>query len=135
MNLTCPNTLSTFLLNIPNAFLRLNYLSFQFFQIRLEIDFILNSCCLHTLEMLDICFSNVVTLPERISRFQRLHTLYIHDCDELREIPILPQSIRRVDASNCSSLDSLSSSKLLLQVSLSYSHINKETYFVIFTNT
>ena len=135
MNLTCPNTLSTFLLNIPNAFLRLNYLSFQFFQIRLEIDFILNSCCLHTLEMLDICFSNVVTLPERISRFQRLHTLFTPYCNELREIPRLPQSIRRVDASNCSSLDSSSSSKLLLQVSLSYSHINKETYFVIFTNT
>ena len=114
---------------------RLKYLSFQSFQIRSEIDFILNSCCPLTLETLDICFSNVVTIPEGISSFQRLHTLYTRDCNELREIPRLPQSIRRLDASNCSSLDASSSSKLLLQVSLSYSHINKETYFVIFTNT
>ena len=119
----------------PNAFPRLNYLSFLSFQIRSEIDFILNSCCPLTLERLDISSSNVVTLPKRISRFQRLHTLFTRYCNELREIPRLPQSIRRVDASDCSSLDSSSSSKLLLQVSLSYSHINKETYFVIFTNT
>ncbi|KAK7858805.1 putative wrky transcription factor 19 [Quercus suber] len=76
---------------------------------RSEIDFNFNICCPITLEVLEIGFrTKFVTLPESISRFERLSTLCIEYCDELREIPRLPQSIRYVEALNCHSLDSQS---------------------------
>ena len=56
-----------------------------------EIDFILNYCCPVTLETLDIYFScGDVTLPESISRCERLHSLRIPNW----EIPMLPRSLR-----------------------------------------
>ena len=62
-----------------------------------EIDFILNYCCPITLETLDICFScGDVTLPESISRCERLHSLRI----PIVEIPKLPRSLRYLSASN-----------------------------------
>ena len=91
------------------------------FKIHLEIDFILTIFWPHTLEKLYIYNSNVVTLPESISRFERLHDLRIWDCNEFRDIPRLPRSIRYVDLSNCDSLDSSASTKLFHQVSLSLS--------------
>ncbi|KAK7845790.1 hypothetical protein CFP56_008925, partial [Quercus suber] len=97
----------------------LNYLSLSFFKIRAEIDFILTSFCPLSLESLYITDSNVVTLPKFFGIFERLHTLFIERCNELLEIPSLPQSIIKVLTSNCHSLDSQLSSKLFLQVSLS----------------
>jgi hypothetical protein len=91
------------------------------FKIHSEIDFILTICWPHTLEKLNIDNSNVVTLPESISRFERLHYLAIVNCNEFRDIPRLPRSIRDVYLSNCDSLDSSSSTKLFHQVSLSLS--------------
>ncbi|KAL4637120.1 hypothetical protein ACB092_03G057800 [Castanea dentata] len=56
----------------------------------LEIDFILNYCCPVTLETLNIYSCNA-TLPESISRCERLHSLRIpYDW----EIPRLPRSLR-----------------------------------------
>ena len=55
-----------------------------------EIDFILNYCCLVTLEKLDICSSKVVTFPESINRCERLHSLHIPICNEFWEISRLP---------------------------------------------
>ncbi|XP_030962061.1 disease resistance-like protein DSC1 [Quercus lobata] len=86
-----------------------------------EIEFILNYCCPHTLEELDISNSNVVTLPESMSRFERLHTLIISRCDEFREIPRLPHSIRHVEVAGCHSLDLQS----FFQVYLSLEDIKK----------
>ncbi len=99
----------------------LKYLGLSNFKIRSEIDFILTICWSHTLEGLYITGSNVVTLPENISRFERLGDLCIDNCNEFRDIPRLPRSIRNVDLSNCDSLDSSSSTKLFLQVFLSLS--------------
>ena len=79
-----------------------------------EIEFILNYCCPLTLEELEIYDSQVVTLPESMSRCERLHTLQIRHCNELREILRLPHSIRRVDASYCHSLDLQSFSQVYL---------------------
>ena len=70
-----------------------------------EIEFMLNYCCALTLEELEIHKSKVVTLPESMSRCERLHTLNISYCVELREILRLPHSIRRVKVEDCYSLD------------------------------
>ena len=75
------------------------------FYIRSEIEFILNYCCGLTLEELEIHKSKVVTLLESMRKCERLHTLIIRDCDEFREIPRLPHSIRRVEVAYCHSLD------------------------------
>ena len=57
----------------------------------LEMDFILNYCCPVTLERLKISFScEDVTLPESISRCERLHSLHI----PIGETPRLPRSLR-----------------------------------------
>jgi Leucine-rich repeat (LRR) protein len=58
------------------VFPSLNRLSLQSFKNRSEIDFILTSCCPLTLEELYI-YDSHVTLPESISRFERLHKLDI----------------------------------------------------------
>ena len=104
-----------------NVFPKLKYLYLSNFKIRSEIDFILTICWSHTLESLHIKHCNVITLPESISRFERLHFLLICNCNEFRDIPRLPRSIRCVDLINCDSLDSSSSTKLFHQVCLSLS--------------
>ena len=97
------------------VFPMLKELCFSGNEICSEIEFILNYCCPYTLEELKIYRSKVVTLPESLSRFERLHTLNISYCNEFREIQRLPHSIRRVDVACCPSLDSQS----LFQVYLS----------------
>jgi Leucine-rich repeat (LRR) protein len=104
-----------------NVFPNLYGLYLDDFKIHSEIDFILTICCSHTLGELYIENSNVVTLPESISRFERLDQLQIYNCNEFQDIPRLPRSIRFVDLSNCDSLDSSASTKLFHQVSLSLS--------------
>ena len=101
------------------SFQELTTLSLTYFTSPSEVDFILTSCCTPSLHQLSIHRSNIVTLPEIISTFENLYRLDIDYCNELREIPRLPESIGRINASNCHSLSSQSSSKLSIQVSLS----------------
>lgn len=61
--------------------------------------------------------------PNSIIRFNRLCWLVIEDSKFLHEIPKLLESIRRVDATNCISLNTQSLSKLFLQVPLSLSKL------------
>ena len=68
------------------VFPSLKRLHLFFLKIRSEIEFILNYCCSLTLEELKIYYSAVVTLPESMSRCERLHTLIIDYCNEFREI-------------------------------------------------
>ena len=103
------------------VFPMLKKLLFDRHKIYSEIEFILNYCCPHTLEELYIHNSEVVTLPESMSRFERLHTLFIGGCNELREIPRLPHSIRRVKVVSRHSLDLQS----FFQVYLSLKDIKK----------
>ncbi|XP_065618528.1 disease resistance protein RPS6-like [Quercus suber] len=81
-----------------------------------EIEFILNYCCPLTLEVLEIHKSKVVTLPKSMSRCERLHTLYIEGCDELREILRLPHSMRLLAVEACHSLDLQSFIQLLPEI-------------------
>ena len=69
------------------------------------------------LERLWLHDSNIVTIPESITKFTRLHYLSLNGCKQLQEIPRLPQSIRRLEAEGCRSLDLQSSRRLLDQVS------------------
>ncbi|XP_030966144.1 TMV resistance protein N-like [Quercus lobata] len=98
------------------VFPRLKRLHLYCFNICSEIEFILNYCCPLTLEELEIQYSKVVTLPESMSRCQRLHTLIIRDCNEFQEIQRLPHSIRRVDVAYCPSLDSQSFFQLVPEI-------------------
>ena len=69
------------------------------------------------LESLNLSDSNIVTIPESITKFTRLQFLSLDDCKQLQEIPRLPHSIDEVDADNCRSLDLQSSRRLFDQVS------------------
>ena len=73
------------------VFPSLKDLTLSYFSNPLEMDFILNYCCPVTLETLDISRTcGVITLPESISRCERLHSLRI----PIWEIPRLPRSLR-----------------------------------------
>ena len=54
---------------------------------------------------LSIYDSNIISIPQSISGLARLHSIRIENCKQLREIPTLPQSIRRVKVSKCPSVD------------------------------
>ena len=73
------------------VFPSLKNLTLFYFSNPLEMDFILNNCCpvtLETLELLPRC--RVITLPESISRCERLRSLHI----QIWETPRLPRSLR-----------------------------------------
>ncbi|XP_065637372.1 disease resistance protein TAO1-like [Quercus suber] len=74
----------------------------------------LTSCFTHSEKCL-LSGSKDLNLRESIIRFNRLNGLLIQDCKFLKKIPKLPESIRRVDATNCISLNSESLRKLILQ--------------------
>ena len=78
------------------VFPSLKNLFFLGFSDQSEIDFILNYCCPVTLETLRFIRCNDVTLPESISRCERLHSLQIR----IGEIPMLPRSLRCLTVSN-----------------------------------
>ena len=82
------------------VFPSLKILTFMNFSNPLEVDFILNYCCPVTLEMLGICSCKKVTLPESISRCERLRFLFV----PILEIPRLPRSLRYLDVSDASPL-------------------------------
>ena len=72
----------------------------------------LTSCFTHSEKTKDL------NLRECTIRFNRLNLLVIQDCKFLKEIPKLPEGVRRIEASNCISLNSESLRKLILQVPL-----------------
>ena len=87
----------------------------------IELDFWKNPKYFPELIILYLSGSNIVTIPESITSFTSLADLYIDNCTKLQKIPSLPQSIRRVSAINCFSLDPQSFRRLWTQVSLSLS--------------
>nr|XP_023876180.1 TMV resistance protein N-like [Quercus suber] len=81
-----------------------------------ELDLLMKPDYFPALEFINLSKTNIVTIPESISRFPKLKSLHITDCKLLREIQGLPQSIRLVEAENCMLLDTQSPSGLLNQV-------------------
>ncbi|XP_024022075.1 disease resistance protein RPP5-like [Morus notabilis] len=50
-------------------------------------------------------------IPSSIIQLHRLNTLYIYGCKKLRSLPQLPSSVRDLNASGCTSLETISSSE------------------------
>ncbi|XP_075657366.1 disease resistance protein Roq1-like [Castanea sativa] len=82
----------------------------------IELDLLMKPDYFPALEMINLCGTNIVTIPESISRFPRLTDLDVHNCKLLREIQGLPQSIKQVNVEGCMLLDTQSPSGLLNQV-------------------
>ena len=102
-----------------------------------KIDFILTSCCSSSLESLYTCTyththiyiythdSNVVTLPENISRFVRLHSRSIENCNELWEIPKLPQSMVALGLFSWGSIKNINYTKFKIKENLNILTLQK----------
>ena len=97
----------------PTGFLCLTELDLSSLRIKGQLDSWMQPDYFPVLTDLSLSSTDIVTIPESISRFTRLQCIKIEDCKKLREIPRLPQSIRTVDAQNCDRLDTQSSSRLL----------------------
>ena len=89
----------------------------------IELDLLMKPDYFPALYYLGLRGTNIITIPESISRFPRLSLLSIENCKHLREVQGLPLSINTVYATNCPLLDNES---LLNQVSLFLLVIKKQ---------
>ena len=64
--------------------------------------------CLSSLESLNLKGNNFVCLPESIIQLSNLNDLYRGGCAHLRMLPKLPLNIKYIDATECTSLETLS---------------------------
>nr|XP_023881032.1 TMV resistance protein N-like [Quercus suber] len=64
--------------------------------------------CLSSLEHLNLKGNNFVSLPESIIQLSNLRDLYMGGCTHLRMLPKLPLNIEYIDATKCTSLETLS---------------------------
>lgn len=69
---------------------------------------------------LDLSYSNFTVLPRCIKECINLNTLLLTNCNQLREISVIPPNLIDIDAVNCTSLISQSQSLLLSQVRFRY---------------
>ena len=99
------------------GFVNMKELNFWGYEGIIELDLLMKPDYFPKLETIDLSDTNIVTIPESISRFPRLIGLDASNCKLLREIQGLPQVIRAVDVDN-SMLLNTSPSGLFNQVSL-----------------
>ncbi|KAK9995179.1 hypothetical protein SO802_024882 [Lithocarpus litseifolius] len=64
--------------------------------------------CLSSLKHLNLMGNNFVCLPESIIQLSNLSQLYMGGCTHLRTLPKLPLNIEYIDATMCTSLETLS---------------------------
>ena len=79
------------------GFFMLDFLSFRGNKNIIELDFLMKPEYFPVLKSLDLCETDIVSIPNSLSRFNTLEFLYIGHCKQLREIPRLPQSVKFVD--------------------------------------
>ena len=99
------------------GFVKMKELNFWGYEGIIELDLLMKPDYFPALEKIELSDTNIVTIPESISRFPRLKQLSATNCKLLREIQGLPQVIRVVDVDN-SMLLNTSPSGLFNQVSL-----------------
>ena len=63
--------------------------------------------CLSSLELLNLRGNNFVSLPESIIQLSNLGRLYMGGCTHLQMLPKLPLNIQYIDATKCTSLETL----------------------------
>ena len=85
----------------------------------IELDF-MESRYFPALESLHVSIKNIFAISKSFSTFTRLRELRMANCQHLREIQGLPQSLIYLDL-DCKSWDQQSSSKMLSKVCLSHS--------------
>ena len=81
--------------------------------IRLNIGLVSSS----SLKCLTLSWNKFVTLPATINQLSKLETLDLRQCDQLRELPELPSTVRYLSARGCYSLES---SQAILKTSSSF---------------
>ena len=64
--------------------------------------------CLSSLECLNLKGNNFVCLPESIIQLSNLTSLFMGGCTHLRMLPKLPLNVKYIDATECTSLETLS---------------------------
>jgi len=99
------------------GFVNMTRLDFKGYEGIIELDLLMKPDYFPALETINLDCTNIVTIPESISRFPRLIQLNAQNCKLLREIQGLPQSIREVFVEG-SMLLNTSPSGLFNQVSL-----------------
>ncbi|XP_031386161.1 disease resistance protein TAO1-like [Punica granatum] len=62
---------------------------------------------IRTLEVLKLGFNKFHSLPSSLRGLELLKDLILTNCRELRSLPQLPSSLTKLDASNCTSLESI----------------------------
>ena len=100
-----------------NGFVNVTKLNFRGCEGIIELDLLMKPDYFPALTEIHLSSTNIVTIPESISRFPRLKQLYAENCKLLCEIQGLPQSIRSVEVDG-SMLLNTSPSGLFNQVSL-----------------
>ncbi|XP_024022070.1 disease resistance-like protein DSC1 [Morus notabilis] len=65
---------------------------------------------LSSLTVLNLSGNPFENIPSSIIQLHRLNTLYIENCKKLRSLPQLPSSVNFLNASGCTSLETISSS-------------------------
>ena len=103
------------------GFVNMKLLDFWHYENIIELDLLMKPDYFPALESIILSETNIVTIPESISKFPRLKSLYIRNCKLLSEIQGLPQSISVVHAENCMLLDSQSG----LSLSLRYKYFTR----------
>ena len=93
-----------FLCNSLDGFWMMRTLNLRECENIIELDFLMKPDCFPELEWLDLSGTKIITIPESLSRFPRLESLFVRNCKQLREIQGLPQSIRYLYARNCKQL-------------------------------
>ena len=93
-------------------------MDFEGYETIIELDSWMKPDYFPALEAIYLFETDIVTIPESISGFRKLKSLYIRNCKLLRKIQGLPQSISKVRVENCILLDTQSPSGLLSQVFL-----------------
>ena len=99
------------------GFVNMTQLDFHGYEGIIELGLLMKPDYFPALKMIDLSDTNIVTIPESISRFPRLIQLHARNCKLLREIQGLPQSIKSVEVYG-SMLLNTSPSGILNQVSL-----------------
>ncbi|XP_030961372.1 disease resistance-like protein DSC2 [Quercus lobata] len=81
------------------GFVNMTYLNFYKCEGIIELDLLMKPYYFPALKVINLDCTNIVTIPESISKFPRLEQLYARDCKLLREIQGFPQSMSSLGSS------------------------------------
>ncbi|KAJ7970141.1 Disease resistance protein [Quillaja saponaria] len=119
----CPQLRNSLEKYLTGVFPKLKRLSLKNCDL-LDEDLVIILSCFPELSWLVLSENNFVALPAGIEDLQNLLLLHLNNCKQLREIPGIPLNLQYIDARNCTSLTSQSSTTLLSQAFHEVEHID-----------